>query len=106
MYNKTKGHEMKNKFNNDLIIEIVTEEHFVEGNEKIVFLKSGDPQHEITIPLSYGVKSDELLELMDCIDGLKFRLEQMGKRVKIVEKINHDPNFENQAEADNYLQEM
>lgn len=84
-------------------IKIVTEQHYIEGNKLHVFLINGEGAHANTMPLAINKNPDSIVELADNIDGLKFRLEQLGNEVEIKNVVNPDPNFESAAAAEEYL---
>ena len=84
-------------------IKIVTEQHYIEGNILHVFLINGEGVHANTMPLVINENPDKILEIADNLDGLKFRLEQLGNDVEIKNVINPDPNFESAEAAQEYL---
>ena len=81
-------------------IKIIHEQHFIEGDRFKAFLISGNDQF---ICLCADVKPDAYLDLCEKLDGLKFRLEQLGNNVETVIKIEPDPNFETATDAEEYL---
>lgn len=84
-------------------IKIVTEQHYIEGNKLHVFLINGEGAHANTMPLVINENPDKIVEIADNLDGLKFRLEQLGNEVEIKNIVEPDPNFESAAEAEEYL---
>jgi len=81
-------------------IKIIHEQHFIEGDRFKAFLISGNDQ---VICLCADVKPDAYLDMCEKLDGLKFRLEQLGNNVETVIKIEPDPNFETATDAEEYL---
>ena len=84
-------------------IKIVTEQHYIEGNKLHVFLINGEGAHANTMPLAINQNPDKIIEIAENIDGLKFRLEQLGNEVEIKNVVNPDPNFESAEAAQEYL---
>ena len=82
-----------------MIIKIVHEQHFIEGDRYNAFLC----QNGECICLAAGVKSDGYLDMCEKLDGLKIRLEQLGSIVETVIRLEPDPNFETAADAEEYL---
>lgn len=80
-------------------IKIKTEQHYIEGNELHVFLINGTN----VMPLVIGENPNNIVKIAESLDGLKFRLEQLGNDVEIKNVIEPDPNFESAAEAEEYL---
>lgn len=80
-------------------IKIVHEQHFIEGSRYKVFLIQGDQ----TICLIAGIKDNGYLDMCEAINGIRYRLAQLGNKVEIVNTIEPDPNFETQADAEEYL---
>lgn len=81
-------------------IKIVHEQHYIEGDEYKAFLISENDQ---VICLTAGIKNDGYLDMCEAINGIKFRLEQLGNNVEIVNTIEPDPNFDSAYEAEEYL---
>lgn len=84
-------------------IKIVTEQHYIEGNKLHVFLIQGEGIHANTMPLAINENPNNIVEIAENIDGIKFRLEQLGNTVEIKNIIESDPNFESEAEAEEHL---
>lgn len=84
-------------------IKIVTEQHYIEGNKLHVFLINGEGAHTNTMPLAINQHPDHILQIAETLDGLKFRLEQLGNDVKIKNVVEPDPNFKSEEEAEEYL---
>lgn len=80
-------------------IKIKTEQHYIEGNELHVFLINGTN----VMPLVIGENPNNIVKIAENLDGLKFRLEQLGNEVEIKNVVEPDPNFESEAEAEEYL---
>jgi hypothetical protein len=55
------------------------------------------------MPLVIGENPNNIVKIAESLDGLKFRLEQLGNDVEIKNVIEPDPNFESAAEAEEYL---
>ena len=85
-------------------IKIVTEQHYIEGNKLHVFLINGEGVHANTMPLVINENPDKIVEIADNLDGLKFRLEQLGNDVEIKNVVEPDPNFESEQAAQEYLE--
>ena len=85
-------------------IKIVTEQHYIEGNKLHVFLINGEGAHAITMPLVINENPNNIVEIADSIDGLKFRLEKLGNDVEIKNVVDPDPNFESEQAAQEYLE--
>lgn len=84
-------------------IKIVTEQHYIEGNKLHVFLINGEGVHANTMPLVINENPNNIVKIAENLDGLKFRLEQLGNDVEIKNVINPDPNFESEEAAQEYL---
>lgn len=99
---------MKNLSNNTVTIEISHNQDFINGTTHNAYLVNNaeDVEHRQTVVLIIGAKDADLFEMMECLQGIKARLEQLGKKVKVVDRVFNDPNFETQAEADKFMQEM
>lgn len=80
-------------------IKIVHEQHYIEGDRYKAFLIQG----EQLVCLVAGVETDKYLDMCEAINGIKFRLGQLGNNVEIINKIELDPNFETLADAEEYL---
>lgn len=87
------------------IIKIVEEQHFIEGNRFNAFLmqQQGKGIQYVSMPLACCVKPKDYLDLCDNLNGLKTRLTLMGNEVEIITRFDPDPNFETEADADEYL---
>lgn len=84
-------------------IKIVTEQHYIEGNKLHVFLEQGEGVHKNTMPLLINENPNNILKISENLDGLKFRMEQLGNDVEIKNVIEPDPNFESAEAAEEYL---
>lgn len=84
-------------------IKIVTEQHYIEGNKLYVFLEQGEGVHKNTMPLLINENPNNILKISENLDGLKFRMEQLGNDVEIKNVIEPDPNFESAEAAEEYL---
>ncbi len=84
-------------------IKIKTEQHYIEGNKLHVFLINGEGVHSTTMPLVINENPNNIVKIAENLDGLKFRLEQLGNEVEIKNVVEPDPNFESAAEAEEYL---
>lgn len=83
-------------------IRIVQQQHFVEGDKFMVFLE----QENDGIMIAYGVKQQEYLQLCEKLDGLRWRLEDLGNTVVIKNEFEPDPNFSSYEEAMEHLENM
>lgn len=99
---------MTNKSLNTITIEISHHQDFINGTSHNAYLVANaeDIEHRQCVPLIIAATDKDLLEMMDCLSGIKIRLEELGKEVKVVDKVFNDPNFETQDEAEKWLQEM
>lgn len=84
-----------------MIIKIVHEQHFIEGDTYKVFLYLDDKS--CICCLTANVKPKDYLDMCEKLDGLKIRLEQLGNNVETITKFEADPNFETAAEAEEYM---
>lgn len=80
-------------------IKIKTEQHYIEGDKLHVFLINGTN----TMPLVINENPNNIVKIAENLDGLKFRLEQLGNEVEIKNIVEPDPNFESAADAEEYL---
>ena len=85
------------------IIKIKTEQHYIEGNKLHVFLINGEGANANIMPLVINENPNNIVKIAESLDGLKFRLEQLGNEVEIKNIVEPDPNFESEAEAEEYL---
>ena len=85
------------------IIRIITEQHYIEGNRLHVFLVNGEGANANMMPLVINENPNKIVEIAENLDGLKFRLEQLGNEVEIKNVIHSDPNFESAEAAEEYL---
>lgn len=85
-------------------IKIVEEQHFIEGNRYHAFLIQEKCENDYAqMILACDIKPDGYLDMCEKLGGLKFRLESLGNEVETVLRFDPDPNFETQADADEYL---
>ncbi len=80
-------------------IKIKTEQHYIEGNKLHVFLINGTN----VMPLVINENPNNIVKIAESLDGLKFRLEQLGNEVEIKNVVEPDPNFESAEAAQEYL---
>lgn len=81
-------------------IKIVQEQHFIEGDRYHAFLaQEGGSQ----IIIALNVKPDNYLQMCEKLDGLRFRLTELGNEITTETVLERDPNFETQEQADEYL---
>lgn len=81
-------------------IKIVQEQHFIEGDRYHAFLvQEGGAQ----IIVACNVKPDNYLQMCEKLDGLRFRLTELGNEVSTETVLERDPNFETQEQAGEYL---
>lgn len=83
----------------EVTIKIVQEQHFIEGDRFHAYLIQG----ENTMIIACNVKPLNYLEMCEKLDGLKIRLQELGNKVRTLVKFESDPNFETEADADEYL---
>ena len=83
-----------------MIIKIVQEQHYIEGDRYKAFLYQNN---ECLCCLTTGIKPEGYLDMCEKLYGLKIRLEQLGNVVEVITKLESDPNFETQADAEEYL---
>lgn len=81
-------------------IKIVQEQHFIEGDRYNVFLNQ---QGRAQIIIACNVKPDAYLQMCEKLDGLRFRLTELGNDVSVETVLERDPNFETQEQANEYL---
>ena len=84
-------------------IKIVTEQHYIEGNKLHVFLINGEGANANLMPLVINENPNNIVKIAENLDGLKFRLEQLGNDVEIKNVVDPDPNFESAEAAEEYL---
>ena len=80
-----------------LKIKITQYQHFIEGDEYFAYLEQ--PQLDTVIILASCVKQKEYLSMCEKLEGLKFRLEQLGNEVITENVFCKDPNFDSYEEA-------
>ena len=99
---------MTNESHNTVTIEISHNQDFINGTTHNAYLVNNaeDIANRQTVALIIGAKDADLFEMMECLQGIKTRIEQLGKKVKVVDRVFNDPNFETQEEADKFMQEM
>lgn len=80
-------------------IKIVQEQHFIEGDRYHAYLE----QNGEVLIVACNVKPSEYLQMCEKLDGLRFRLNDLGNDVIIKTEFNRDPNFETEEQANEYL---
>ena len=80
-------------------IKIVQEQHFIEGDRYHAYLE----QNGDSMIVACNVKPSEYLQLCEKLDGLRFRLHDLGNDVYVETVFEHDPNFETEEQANEYL---
>lgn len=83
-----------------IVLKIVHQQHFIKGDEYLTYLchpASG------AVVLIAAAKDENYLDMCENLHGLKARLEFMGNQVVIYNKFESDPNFETEADAEEYL---
>lgn len=83
-------------------IRIIQQQHYIEGDTFMAFLE----QENESIMIAYGVKQQDYLTLCEKLDGLKWRLTDMGNEVVVKTEFEPDPNFESHEEAMQCLDSM
>ena len=82
-------------------ITINQHQHFIEGDDFMITLTQGNN----TIVLASNIKQKEYLKTMENLEGLRWRLEQLGNTVEVKNVFWKDPNFETEDEANKCLME-
>ena len=95
-----------------ITIKIVKEIHYIEGNRYNVYITGNCSEY---MCIASHVKEKDYLDLCEALNGLQFRLNQVGRigkpvsqwtdNVKLVTEEWCDPNFESAADAEEYLME-
>lgn len=95
-----------------ITIKIVKEINYIEGNRYNVYITGNCSEY---MCIANQVKEKDYLELCEALNGLQFRLNQIGRigkpvsqwtdNVKLVTEEWCDPNFESAADAEEYLME-
>ncbi len=84
-------------------IKIVQEQHYIKGDRYHAFLcQQGGAQ----IIVACSVKSNEYLQMCEKLNGLRFRLAELGNEVATETVLTRDPNFGTQEQADEYLMDI
>lgn len=83
-----------------IVLKIVHQQHFIEGDEYLAFLLH--PATGATVLIA-AANDEKYLDMCENLHGLKARLEMMGNSVVISNKFESDPNFETNADAEEYL---
>lgn len=84
-------------------IKIIEEQHFIEGNRYHAYLMQEQGNQWEQMIIACNVKPDGYLDMCEKLGGLKYRLESLGNEVETFLKFDPDPNFETQADAEEYL---
>lgn len=79
-----------------ILIEIKHQQHFIEGYNYLAFLIQPATGKTILIGTA---KEDTYLDMCEKLEGLKFRLEQLGNNVVVSTVFEPDPNFETLDDA-------
>lgn len=86
-------------------IEVVKEQHFIEGDRYHAFLHQGEGEQRITMILAREIQPDGYFNMTESLAGLKIRLELLGNKVKTKITEWPDPNFETREDAAKYMEE-
>lgn len=83
-----------------IVLRIVHEQHFIEGDSFLAFFV-----HPATggCTLIGTANNETYLDMCERLEGLKWRLEQLGNEVVVYNKFDPDPNFETKADAEEYM---
>lgn len=84
-----------------IVLKIVRQQHFIEGDEYLAFFVHPATGAQVLIGCA---KDENYLDMCDNLNGLKFRLEQLGNVVVISNKFEPDPNFETAADAEEFME--
>lgn len=79
----------------EIKITIKKQIHYIEGDTYLATME----QNGSTIVLAVNIKSNAFLDMCEKLEGLKFRLEQLGHNVSVKTLELPDPNFESYEEA-------
>lgn len=82
-----------------MIIRIVREKHYIEGDRYFAYLETSGQM----ICIASNVKPANFLQMCEKLDGVRFRLSELGNYVEATTEVREDPNFETQADAEEYL---
>lgn len=82
-------------------IRVVQEQHFIEGDRFFAYIET--PETKSMQIVACNVLPDDVLSMCEKLDGLKFRLEQLGNKVETKMIFRPDPNFETREQAEYYL---
>lgn len=85
------------------VIEVVKEQHFIEGDRFFAFLHQGEGEHRVTMILARDVKPEDYFSMTESLGGLKIRLEMLGNQVETKITEHSDPNFETAEDAAEYM---
>ena len=83
----------------NITIKIVQEQHYIDGDIFNAFLEQENKQ----MIIACNVKPEDYLQMCEKLDGLRIRLQELGNNVWIKIKVNPDPNFESEVDANEYL---
>ena len=78
-----------------VMIRIIQQQHYIEGDTFMAFLE----QENDSVMIAYGVKQQGYLQLCEKLDGLRWRLEDLGNKVIVKNEFEPDPNFDSHEEA-------
>ena len=84
-----------------MIIKIVREKHYIEGDRYFAYLQASNSDELICI--ARNIKPEGFLQMCEKLDGLRFRLSELDNYVEAITEVREDPNFETQADAEEYL---
>ena len=76
-------------------IRIIQQQNYIEGDTFMAFLE----QENNGVMIAYGVKQQGYLQLCEKLDGLRWRLEDLGNKVIVKNEFEPDPNFDSYEEA-------
>ena len=85
-----------------MIIRIVREEHYIEGDRYFAYLQADNSDELICI--ARNVKPEGFLQMCEKLDGIRFRLSELDNYVSAITEVRPDPNFETAEDAEEYLE--
>lgn len=82
-----------------MIIKIVREKHYIDGDRYFAYLETSGQ----LICIASNVKPADFLQMCEKLDGVRFRLSELGNYVEATTEVRDDPNFESREQAEEYL---
>ena len=84
-----------------ITIRIVQHEHKIDGDRYYAYLCQ--PMHQPII-VACDIQPDSYLQMCEKLDGLRFRLKELGNDVHTDTQFVADPNFPTNESAEEYIQ--